>query len=77
MGEAALMGARLGESVLILFDQTLPVISVMQVNTKLEVPQNTALLYVAATQKSSGLPVSRLALYGGGRVLVDSSLSIV
>jgi hypothetical protein len=52
------MGARLGESVLILFDQTLPVIPVMQVNTKPEVPQNTALLYVAATQKSSGLPVS-------------------
>jgi hypothetical protein len=58
VGKAALMGARLGESVLILFDQTLPVIPVMQVNTKLEVPQNTSLLYVAASQKSSGLPVS-------------------
>jgi hypothetical protein len=58
VGEAALMGARLGESVLILFDQTPAMIPVMQVNTKLEVPQNTALLYVAASQKSSGLPVS-------------------
>jgi hypothetical protein len=57
-GKAALMGARLGESVLILFDQTLPVIPVMEVNTKPEVPHNAALLYVAATQKSSGLPVS-------------------
>jgi hypothetical protein len=52
------MGARLGESMLIVFDQTLAVIPVMQVNTKPEVPQNTALLYVAASQKSSGLPVS-------------------
>jgi hypothetical protein len=43
---------------LILFDQTLAVIPVMQVNTKLEVPPNTFLLYVATSQKSSGLPVS-------------------
>lgn len=61
---------------MILFAWLLSVVSVMQVNINLRVPENTPLLYGAGRKKSSGLLDGQLALNGGGKALVDSSLAM-